>query len=134
MADPLSIAASALAVAGAGGKLSQTLYIFIESVRKSERQLRPVADFIKLTSAVLDNIGSLLGEKDVRELCKDNLLGTTNQALQGCWQAFEELKNLWTVCSRQTRVGRRNSVRGTSLRSCFSPKGAGRADGQLGEV
>ena len=93
MADPLSIAASALAVAGAGGKLSQTLYIFIESVRKSEKQLRPVADFIKLTSAVLDNIGSLLEEKDVRDLCKDSLLGTTNQALEGCRQAFEELKS-----------------------------------------
>lgn len=92
MADPLSIAASALAVAGAGGKLAQTLYIFIESVRKSEKQLRPVADHVKLTSVVLDNVGTLLGDRNVRSLCKDSLLGTTNEALEGCRKAFDELR------------------------------------------
>lgn len=92
MADPLSIAASALAVAGAGGKLAQTLYTFIESFRKGERELRPVADHIRLTSAVLDSIGSLLSEQDVRDLCKDQLLGTLNNASNGCKQAFDDLQ------------------------------------------
>lgn len=92
MADPLNIAASALAVAGAGGKLAQTLYIFIESVRKSEKQLKPVADHIKLTSIVLDNIGSLMSEREVQSLCKDSLLDTTDDALQGCRKAFNDLR------------------------------------------
>ena len=45
MADSLSIAASAIAVASAGGKLAQTVYIFIESVRKREKELKPVCRF-----------------------------------------------------------------------------------------
>lgn len=92
MADPLSIAASALAVAGAGGKLAQTLYMFIESMRKSEKELKPVADHVKLTSAVLDNIGSLLKDESVRRLCKDSLLMTTSNALKGCEKAFDDLR------------------------------------------
>lgn len=60
MADPFSIAAGAIGVAGAGVKLAQTLYSYVESVRKAEWQLKPIADHVKLTSVVLGEMGALL--------------------------------------------------------------------------
>ena len=97
MAEPFSIATGALQVAGAGLKLSQTLYIYVESVRKAEKQLKPVADHVKLTSLVLETIGTLLKKGDIKQSFTDDLLGSTTEALNGCEQAFGDLDRL--VCS-----------------------------------
>lgn len=92
MADPFSIAAGALAVASAGIKLSNTLKSYIDSVRKAERHLKPIADHVKLTSNVLASVGTLLHDEDVRQHYTDDLLTSTNQALEGCRKAFEDLE------------------------------------------
>ena len=92
MAEPLGVAASAIQVAGAGLKLAETLKIYIDSVRKAEKQLKPIADHVKLTSDVLTNVGSLLKNDEIRSLYTKELLASTNNALGGCRTAFEDLE------------------------------------------
>lgn len=91
MADPFSIAASALAVASAGAKLAKILYGVVESARKSEEYLKPVADQVKLTADILVNVNLLLNEADVRALCRATLLSTIHDALVGCEKAFSNV-------------------------------------------
>jgi hypothetical protein len=92
MAEPFGIAASAFQVAGAGIALANTLKAYTDSVRKAEKQLKPVADHVKLTADVLTNVGSLLKNDDIRDLYTAELLGSTSNALGGCRTAFEELE------------------------------------------
>ena len=93
MADPFSIAASALAVAGAGIKLADTLKSYINSVRKAEKHLKPIVDNVQLTSDVLNHIGELLKDEDVTQHYKPSLLTSTDRHLHGCRRAFEDLNN-----------------------------------------
>lgn len=43
MAEALGVATAALQVASAGIKISETLYAYINTFRKTEKQLRPVS-------------------------------------------------------------------------------------------
>ena len=92
MAEPFGIAASAFQVAGAGIALANTLKAYTDSVRKAEKQLKPIADHIKLTADVLTNVGSLLKNDDIRSLYTQELLSSTSNALGGCRTAFEDLE------------------------------------------
>lgn len=107
MADPLSIAASAIAVAGAGAKLAETLYSFIENVRKADRHLRPIAQHVELTAAILDNVGYLLRTKAIQRLCQAEILGSTHNALKGCRGAFRELETCLNSLLKTEKDGSR---------------------------
>lgn len=106
MAEALGIAASAIQVAGAGLKLADTLKAYTDSVRKAEKQLKPVADHVRLTSDVLTNVGFLLKNDEIRSLYTKDLLGSTDNALGGCRTAFENLDKFVTKLLNQNEVGK----------------------------
>ncbi len=106
MAEPLGVAASAIQVAGAGLKLAETLKTYIDSVRKAEKQLKPIADHVKLTSEVLTNVGSLLKNEEIRSLYTKELLASTNNALGGCRTAFQDLEKLISKMLKPNDVGK----------------------------
>jgi hypothetical protein len=106
MAEPLSVAASAIQVAGAGLKLAETLKSYADSVRKAEKQLKPVADHVKLTSDVLNNVGALLGMDEIRSLYTTDLLKSTNSALGGCRTAFEDLDRFVSKLIKPNEAGK----------------------------
>lgn len=45
MAEAFGVATGALAVASTGIKLSETLYTYVNTFRKTEKQLQPVSTF-----------------------------------------------------------------------------------------
>ena len=89
--EPFSIATGALQVASAGIKLAETLYTYIHSVRKAEKQLKPIADHVKLTLIVLENVGALLKKDQTRQLYTKDLLGSTQDTLSGYEGVFNDL-------------------------------------------
>lgn len=105
MADPLSIAACAIAVAGAGFKLADTIHSFVDKVRTAERHLRPIAQHVDLTSSILDTIRDLLGHEKIQKLCHNRLLVSIKSSMKGCRDAFRELYHYLPGCS----WGRRHS-------------------------
>ena len=106
MAEPLGIASSAIQVAGAGLKLAETLKMYIDSVRKAEKQLKPVADHVKLTSDVLNNVGALLEVDEIRNMYTKDLLRSTNNALGGCQRAFEDLDKFVSKIMKPNEAGK----------------------------
>lgn len=103
MADPFSIAASAIAVAGAGVKVAEVLYSFIATYTSVDNHIRPIAVHIQLTSDVLHEVAKLLRKDEIISLCQDNLLTSTENALQGCRKAFKELED---YVRGLTRIGK----------------------------
>src|ERR1700753_642790 len=100
MAEPFSIASAALGVASAGFQLVQTLYLYINAFSKAEEQLRPVAEHVKLTSAVLQSVGRFLNEDEIRKIYTPDLLSSTHEALDGCDKAFKQVEKFITALFR----------------------------------
>lgn len=103
MPDPLSIALGVVQVAETGFKLADAIYKYINSVRKSEEQFKDVADYVKLTCTVLEQIGSHLQDEDLTALYKPALLASAQDAIQGCEKAFDSLSVYLTSLTKDGR-------------------------------
>ena len=88
MAEVAGIATSALAIAEFGFRLAD----IIHNIRKAGQQLQPVADYVKLTSTVLEQLEAHLGDDDLRSLYKPQLLSAADEALEGCKNAYLSLQ------------------------------------------
>lgn len=91
MAEPFSVAAGALQVAGAGLKFASSLYTFIEAVRGAKSDLESVAAGVKATTSVLQQLSETLSDVDTGKLCKPSILETANDALRSCEKSFETI-------------------------------------------
>lgn len=100
MPDPMGIALGVISVAETGAKLADTIYTYINSVRRAEEQFRPIADYVKVTCTVLEQIGSHLQDEDLTELYKPALLASAQKAIQGCERAFEGLSTYLTALTK----------------------------------
>jgi hypothetical protein len=91
MADPLSITASVLGVAGAGIKLATTLYAYSDTAFKADRSVRTIAADVSLTASVLSELGTLLQTDSADHLISVTALDTTGRTVKGCKECFEEI-------------------------------------------
>ena len=92
MADPLSITASIIGIASAGIQLSTTLYSYTETVINADKNIREIARDLLITSSVITELGTLLGQDDAAQLqCKSALM-TAWEAVYGCEEVFKEIQ------------------------------------------
>jgi hypothetical protein len=91
MADPLSITASILAVAGAGAKLSTTLYTYAETVFNADKSLKEIARDVSLTSSVLNELGEYLKKDKEENISSTTALKTADDTVSGINGVFEEI-------------------------------------------
>ncbi|KAF1970483.1 hypothetical protein BU23DRAFT_389132, partial [Bimuria novae-zelandiae CBS 107.79] len=91
MAETLGIIASVIQVAGAGLKLSQTLYQYADSVASADRRIRDVAKEIQLTASVIDELGSLFKKDAAATLLSQTALKTADETVRECSTVFAEL-------------------------------------------
>ena len=68
MADPLSITASIIGIASAGIQLSTTLYSYTETVINADKNIREIARDLLITSSVITELDTLLGQDDAAQL------------------------------------------------------------------
>lgn len=92
MAEPFSLAASALQVAGAGVSLAKTLHDYIAAVKGAQRHVKAVVVEVRLTASVLEHLGALLKENEAEKLCTADVISDADDALQGCRDAFGEIE------------------------------------------
>jgi hypothetical protein len=92
MADPLSIATGAIALAGTGITIAKALKSYINTVRKAEMRLRPVVRDVEVMSGVLTQIGTALENKAIRRGCTAHFFGIVKGALESCDENFQTLK------------------------------------------
>lgn len=103
MADPFSIALGVLQVADTGAKLASGIYSYVESVRKAEKQLRPIADYVNLTSTVLREVSSHLQDTTLTAFIKPALFSSTQDTLKGCETVFRDLEAYLKSVERSDR-------------------------------
>ena len=109
MADPLSITASILGVAGAGTKLATTLYTYAETAFHADKSLKNIAQDVSLTSAVINELAQVLKHEDGPRICSESAVQTAQSTIDGCRDVFEEInaafkRSLRASPSTKTRI------------------------------
>jgi hypothetical protein len=104
--DPLTICTSVLSLAGAGIKLSTTLYTYSETAFRADRSVKEIAQDVSLTASVLRELGTLLEQDRKDNICSNNALTTANETVDSCKAVFDEINGaLDKAMSGKTKMG-----------------------------
>ena len=87
----IGLIASVIQVAGAGLKLSQTLYQYADSVSSADRRIKDIAKEVELTSFVIDELGDIFKHDQTSALLSKNALRTADETVKECSSVFLEL-------------------------------------------
>ncbi|KAF2787731.1 hypothetical protein K505DRAFT_316161 [Melanomma pulvis-pyrius CBS 109.77] len=101
----IGLIASVIQVAGAGLKLSQTLYQYADSVASADRRIRDIAKEVKLTSFVIDELGNIFKQDQTSALLSKNALKTADETVRECSTVFSEL-DMALKKSKKNTLGR----------------------------
>ena len=95
MADPLSITASILSVAGAGIKLTTALYTLVDSVRNANVEIELITNEITIFSCTLDEVHGYL--EGSQSLYSDNLMSNLKKLLETCTRLYSDMEKTLKV-------------------------------------
>jgi hypothetical protein len=87
----IGLIASVIGVAGAGLKLSITLYTFSETVATAADSIKAIAKDVSLTSAVLEELGSNLKHDEQTRLYSSTALKTAQTVVVDCEAVFKQI-------------------------------------------
>lgn len=87
----VSLIASVIGIAGAGAKLTVTLYTLAETVNSADKSIRDVARDVSITSSVLSQLASILEQDKKAKISKDDAIKTADEAVRGCSDVFTEI-------------------------------------------
>lgn len=87
----IGIVASVIQLAGAGLKLSISLYSFAETVSSADKDIKRVAKDVSLTSAVLTELGQNLKDDNQKGVASDNAITTAEEVVHECSELFAEI-------------------------------------------
>jgi hypothetical protein len=105
MAETLGLIASVIQVAGAGLKLSQTLYQYVDGVATADRRIQDIAKEIELTSFVIEELGGIFKNDETSSLISKNAVKTANETMKECSTVFTEI-DATLKKSRKNTLGR----------------------------
>ena len=139
----IGLIASVIGVAGAGLKLSITLYTFSETVATAADSIKAIAKDVSLTSAVLEELGSNLKHDEQARLYSGTALKTAQTVVVDCEAVFKQIdgalsKSMERISGlsgngRRKRKGREGSVIGNGeTEMAISAAKNARAQGQPG--
>ncbi|ORY08962.1 hypothetical protein BCR34DRAFT_626037 [Clohesyomyces aquaticus] len=88
----IGLIASVIQVAGAGLKLSQTLYEYAETVASADRRIKDIAKEVELTSWVIDELGDIFKKESTAALLSKKAAKTADDTVRECYNVFTELE------------------------------------------
>ncbi|KAH7084770.1 hypothetical protein BKA63DRAFT_380118, partial [Paraphoma chrysanthemicola] len=91
MAETIGLIASVIQVAGAGLKLSQTLYQYADGVATADRRIKDIAKEIQLTSFVIEELGNVFKQDETSTLMSKNAVKTASETMRECSSVFAEI-------------------------------------------
>jgi hypothetical protein len=101
----IGLIASVIQVAGAGLKLSQTLYQYADTVASADRRIKDIAKDVELTSFVIDELGHVFRQDESSVLLSKNAVKTANETVRECSTVFTELDTALKK-SQKNKLGR----------------------------
>ena len=81
-------------IAGAGVKLSITLYTFSETVATASWEIKNIARDVSLTAAVLEELGSNLKQDELAKLYSGSAVKTAEDVVTECKSVFMEIDGI----------------------------------------
>ncbi|KAF2196610.1 hypothetical protein GQ43DRAFT_250154 [Delitschia confertaspora ATCC 74209] len=87
----IGLIASVIQVAGAGLKLSQTLYQYADSVASADRRIKDIAKEVQLTSFVIDELGHIFKQDQSSAVLSRNAIKTADETVKECSNVFLEM-------------------------------------------
>lgn len=88
MAEAAGLAASILAIAGAGISITTTLYRFTKSYQSTDRKVEGIVTTVSVTSSILTELGNAIKEHP-DDLQKLNRWALFSDTIAGCKKDFE---------------------------------------------
>lgn len=88
----IGLIASVIQVAGAGLTLSNTLYQYANSVSSADKRIRDIAQDVKLTSFVIDELGRIFKQDETTALISKNAVNTAEETVRECSNVFTEME------------------------------------------
>ncbi|KAH3917173.1 hypothetical protein HBI56_121440 [Parastagonospora nodorum] len=87
----IGLIASVVQVAGAGLKLSHTLYQYVDGVATADRRIKDIATEIRLTSFVIEELGNVFKSDETKTLISKGALKTADETMKECSDVFAEI-------------------------------------------
>ncbi|CAN9433139.1 unnamed protein product [Alternaria alternata] len=94
MAEVVGLAASIIQIAGAGAKLSVTLYNFTSSAARADQDIRDIADDVELTSNALESVGKVFESEDTKSIISKKAVQDAHKIIKKCQGVFDELSEM----------------------------------------
>ncbi|KAF2027862.1 hypothetical protein EK21DRAFT_29659, partial [Setomelanomma holmii] len=91
MAETVGLIASVIQVAGAGLKLSQTLYQYADGVATADARIKLIAKEIQLTSFIIDELGDVFKNDETSTLMSEKAMKMANETMKECSTVFAEV-------------------------------------------
>ncbi|KAH6840251.1 hypothetical protein B0T12DRAFT_45300 [Alternaria alternata] len=94
MAEVVGLAASIIQIAGAGAKLSVTLYNFTSSAARADQDIKDIADDVELTSNALESVGKVFESEDAKSIISTKAVQDAHNIIKKCQGVFDELSEM----------------------------------------
>ncbi|KAB2108594.1 hypothetical protein AG0111_0g3514 [Alternaria gaisen] len=92
MAEIIGLVASVVQLADAGLKLSSALYQYADGVASADRRIKNIANEVKLTSFVIQELGGIFEQNKTADLISGNAIRTAKETIKECDTVFTEIK------------------------------------------
>ena len=107
MAEVVGLAASIIQIAGAGAKLSVTLYNFTSSAARADQDIRDIADDVELTSNALESVGKLFESEDAKSIISTKAVQDAHNIIKKCQGVFDELSEIVEKRRKKDKDGKK---------------------------
>lgn len=107
MAELIGLAASIIQIAGAGTKLSTTLYNFVGSAVRAEHSISDIAEDVALTTTALSSVGQVFETEEAKFVVSRKAIEDSNNLIQRCEGVFREIQDVIDRRRKMSKDGRR---------------------------
>lgn len=116
MAEVIGLAASIIQIAGAGAKLSTTLYKFVDSATRADQEINDIAGDVEITANALDSVGRVFENEEAHSIISKKAIQDANNLIKRCEVVFQEINE---VIEKRRKPGK-DGKQGLSVRGKFS--------------
>ncbi|ORY17268.1 hypothetical protein BCR34DRAFT_51250 [Clohesyomyces aquaticus] len=94
MAEAVGLAASIIQIAGAGAKLSTTLYQFVSSAARADQEINDIAGDVQVTASALESVGEVFGNENASCVVSKRAIQDANSLIKRCETVFTDIHEL----------------------------------------
>lgn len=98
----IGLVASVLQVAGAGLKLSQTLYQYADGVTTADRRIKDIAKDLQLTSFVIEELSNIFQLESSSTVLSEKAIKTAHDTVKECAHVFVEINKAITKTKKNS--------------------------------